>query len=332
MTCVKNSTPTSLDRMLANETNSSDKQDGKNIQLPLVTIALALEGERPHFELQMPSEKLRVLLVEHNSTDAEIIRTMLASVVVEHPFQLRITNQLSSTLERLLAGGIDLILLNLDLPDSQGLQTLDVLQQSASDLPMVVLTTQHDERQGIEALQHGAQDYLVKSELSGALLIRALRYAYERKYLARALEQAWRNKQHQWYSAEVARCYQCYRSKVPLASKLCPTCDLPKDDVAIEAKYRALVYRSVRMLRAGENELPEYDQSVARLFAARGYGAREVVRFHQRVLRENEERALPIVERSFSMDARLVLIRILGRLVDIYRDWAMKFSNNEDSS
>ncbi len=293
-----------------------------------MSIALAPEGERPRFEFRIPQEKLLALLVESDPADAEVIRTMLANVTIDHPFRLRVTNQLSSALERLRAGGVDLVLLTLDLPDSQGLATLDALQQAAPDLPMVVLTTQHDERQGIEALHHGAQDYLVKTGLNSALLVRALRYAYERKYLARALEQAWRNRQHQWYSAEVARCYQCYRSKLPLATESCATCDLPKDETLVETKYRELIYHSVRRLRAGEDDLHGYDQSIAGLLAARGYGAREVARFHQHVLKEYGERSLPVVEREFSMDARLVLIRVLGRLADIYRDWAMKFTNS----
>jgi|GEM_PF-1699884 len=299
--------------------------------LQVVKTAEIHRNDKHYLNLRACYEELQVLLIEHNLEDVNNIQSMLKNVTLKHSFRLTRTNQLSSALERLRAGGIDLLLLNLDLPDSKGLRGLDILQKFAKNLPVVILTGEQDEKEGIEALQRGAQDYLVKTELTGPLLVRALRYACERKHLADALEQSWQKKQDQWYSARVARCYECSRFRTPSTSQSFPACDLPEDDSLIGKKYRHLIFESIHKLRIKEDGISDHDQSVARLFAAKGYGAREVVKFHQHVLREYEEKVVPSVAREFSSDARFVLIKVLGRLADIYRDWAINFSNNKDS-
>ncbi|CAK0741416.1 hypothetical protein CCP3SC1AL1_1130002 [Gammaproteobacteria bacterium] len=299
--------------------------------LQVVKTAEILGKDQPYLNLRTCYGELRVLLVEHNLEDVKNIQAMLKSITLKHPFKLTRTNQLSSALERLRAGGIDLLLLSLDLPDSKGLGSLEILKKTAKKIPVVILTGEQDEEQELEALKSGAQDYLVKTELTGPLLVRTLRYACERKHLADALEQSWQKKQDQWYSARVARCYECSRFRTPSTSQSFPACDLPEDDSLIGKKYRHLIFESIQELRTKEDGISDHDQSVARLFAAKGYGAREVVKFHQRVLREYEEKVVPSVAREFSSDARFVLIKVLGRLADIYRDWAINFSSSKNS-
>ena len=73
-----------------------------------------------------------------------------------------------------------MILLDLGLPDSDGLDTLRAMRRRAADTPVVVLTGNDDERLGLAAIQEGAQDYVVKGQIPGTLLSRVLRYALER--------------------------------------------------------------------------------------------------------------------------------------------------------
>src|SRR4029077_18664374 len=90
-------------------------------------------------------------------------------------------DRLSIGLERLAEAPFDAVLLDLSLPDSQGLDTLVRLHAAAKDVPIVVLTGIEDEALGVRLIQAGAQDYLVKGYVTGPLLVRSLRYAAERK-------------------------------------------------------------------------------------------------------------------------------------------------------
>ena len=91
--------------------------------------------------------------------------------------------------ERLAEGGINLLLLDLSLPDSHGLDTFSKVQAQSPHVPVVVLTGLDDETAGLKAVQAGAQDYLVKSCVESNMLIRGMRYAIERHRLRSELEQ-----------------------------------------------------------------------------------------------------------------------------------------------
>jgi PAS domain-containing protein len=91
-------------------------------------------------------------------------------------------------LERLVEGGIDVVLLDLGLPDSRGLETLNRAHTQAPEVPIVVLTGLADETVGVKAVQEGAQDYLVKGQVDGDVLVRAIRYGIERKRAEKALQ------------------------------------------------------------------------------------------------------------------------------------------------
>lgn len=122
---------------------------------------------------------IRVLLVEDNPGDARLIREML-SEVREVAFDVQRGDRLSTSLERLAEGGIDVVLLDLSLPDSQGLETFARVSAQAPDVPVVLLTGLDDADLAVKAVREGAQDYLVKGQLDSSLLVRSIRYAVER--------------------------------------------------------------------------------------------------------------------------------------------------------
>jgi len=103
--------------------------------------------------------------------------------------------RLAAALTRLADGGTDLVLLDLGLPDSQGLATLHALRNVAADVPIIVLTGNDDEELAVAAAREGAQDYLVKGQLGSGLLVRALRYARERKRTELALQESLHEKE-----------------------------------------------------------------------------------------------------------------------------------------
>ena len=128
----------------------------------------------------MPGKSTHILLVEDNPGDARLVREMLAEAE-GGSFAVDWVTSLSEALEHLARGGIDLVLLDLGLPDSQGLDTFLRAYEPASHLPFLVLTGYTDETLGSIAVRQGAQDYLPKGEVSSSLLHRAIRYAIERK-------------------------------------------------------------------------------------------------------------------------------------------------------
>ena len=122
--------------------------------------------------------ELKVLLVEDNPADARLVREMLKDA--HHPVTLTHANRLRDALECLRTQGFSAILLDLNLPDSEGMNTFLRARAEAAQAPIVVLTGLADEEVAARAVREGAQDYLVKAEVDGPLLYRSIRYAVER--------------------------------------------------------------------------------------------------------------------------------------------------------
>jgi signal transduction histidine kinase len=131
--------------------------------------------------------KTRVLLVEDNPGQARLIQELLAEAAPE-AFSIETADELGAALSRLRSHAADAVLLDLSLPDSQGLATIERVRQQAPDVPIVVLTGLDDQSLGVEAVKRGAQDYLSKNTVSGELLVRALRHAIERQRVRGELE------------------------------------------------------------------------------------------------------------------------------------------------
>jgi len=123
---------------------------------------------------------IKVLLVNNSLRDGRRIEGLLNNSKIAD-FDLISVRWLSAARERLISENVDVILLDLMLPDSRGLQTFDKIRAEASDVPIVILSGLEDEELGIEAVRNGAQDYLVKGEMDSNILARTLRYAIERK-------------------------------------------------------------------------------------------------------------------------------------------------------
>jgi DNA-binding response OmpR family regulator len=131
----------------------------------------------------MKGTTIRILLVEDDPEDARMYQAMLA-IEARNEFHLARVGRLAEATERLGSQEYDLVLSDLGLPDSQGLPTFLSLNARAPLLPIVVLSGLDDEEFAVKAVQEGAQDYLVKSQVNGPLLARSLRYAIERKRIA----------------------------------------------------------------------------------------------------------------------------------------------------
>jgi phosphoserine phosphatase RsbU/P len=151
----------------------------------------------------------RVLMIEDNAEFAAIVGQLLGELEVE--FQIESAGQLGEGLSSLAGGDVDVVLLDLSLPDSKGLETLAAVRACVPLLPVVVLTGADDEQLAIEALQRGAQDYLVKTEINGRVLSRAIRYAVERNALRAELRH---------YTAELEERNQAIEAELNLARSI----------------------------------------------------------------------------------------------------------------
>ncbi|MEO5898137.1 MAG: ATP-binding protein [Vicinamibacterales bacterium] len=133
----------------------------------------------------MPVVPLRVLLVE----DDDAYAGLMAHELESSPVGLDRVRSLSDAQRQLRSQAYDAILLDLDLPDSTGIATVESLYASEPEVPIVVLTSRPDESLPVTAMQHGAQDYLSKDTSNAAVITRALRYACERSGFRRSLRE-----------------------------------------------------------------------------------------------------------------------------------------------
>jgi PAS domain S-box-containing protein len=137
---------------------------------------------------------IEVLLIEDSIFAAKHTEKMLAEAKsAQFEAKLQCANQLSTGLKHLAQGGIDIVLLDLTLPDAIGLDTFMQVRTQAPEVPIVVLSGLEDEILAINAVQKGAQDYLIKGHVDSNLLKRSILYAIERK---RAEEELKKHREH----------------------------------------------------------------------------------------------------------------------------------------
>jgi signal transduction histidine kinase len=136
--------------------------------------------------IDVENKTTAVLLIEDNADDAWLLRSALKRGRGQE-FQLEHAEVLATGLDRLNQGGIDVVILDLSLPDSTGPDTFRRVHSQASDIPIMVLTGLDDETLGESLVREGAQDYLTKGQLDNNVLVRSIRYAIERKRTEQAL-------------------------------------------------------------------------------------------------------------------------------------------------
>jgi len=137
----------------------------------------------------MTTPALRVLLVEDSASDAVLLQEHLLDVGFER-FEVTHVERLTEALDRLGKQTFDVVLLDLSLPDSCGVETLLRTQREAPGVPLVVLTGLSDQMLAIEAVRQGVQDYLIKGQTDERQIARAIRYAIERQRLEKALRRS----------------------------------------------------------------------------------------------------------------------------------------------
>jgi DNA-binding response OmpR family regulator len=137
----------------------------------------------------MKTRDLRILVVEDNPLDIAIVEDALAGPGSAR-FAISTVDTLEQAVDMVCRESFEAVLLDLGLPDSQGLDTFLGLHSNVPDLPVVVVSGLDDESLAVEAVRQGAQDYLVKGQMNAALLSRSLVHAIERQRLLVKLREA----------------------------------------------------------------------------------------------------------------------------------------------
>ncbi len=131
--------------------------------------------------------KLRALLIEDNEADARLLKEILADDAAAH-LELEWVQSLDEGVQHVLNGNFDVVLLDLSLPDSGRDESVSTMHLFDSSTPIVVLSGHADEDASIKAIREGAQDYLVKGEVTADQLVRTVRLAIERRRAAATRE------------------------------------------------------------------------------------------------------------------------------------------------
>jgi len=133
----------------------------------------------------MSDRACRVLLIEDDSNDVRLLQRALSNGGTA--FALAVVSDLAAGIDALSTGSWDVVLSDLSLPDGHGLDAVRLLRLNAPDLPIIVLTGLSDDETALEALKHGAQDYLIKDNVTPEILERSIRYAVQRQNSLAAL-------------------------------------------------------------------------------------------------------------------------------------------------
>jgi len=135
----------------------------------------------------MDNRPIHILLIEDNRGYATVVHEMLARVM-DIPYQFKHAERLTTGLKHLEKNETDVVLLDLGLPDSKGLDTFTKVYDHTPKVPIIVLTVNHNDALAVEAIKAGAQDYLVKGQFEGQVLGRAIQFAIERNRVEESLK------------------------------------------------------------------------------------------------------------------------------------------------
>ncbi|MHC4681944.1 MAG: response regulator, partial [Planctomycetota bacterium] len=138
----------------------------------------------------MDLEKIDILMVDDDPGASRLVKRILTGSRDLVDFAIQTAGTVAEGLARLKGHSFDLILLDLGLPDSDGLQTIDTVCQACPHIPIVVFTSYADEETGVQAIKRGASDYLVKGKFFRDMLARTIRYSFERKKVDTQLRQS----------------------------------------------------------------------------------------------------------------------------------------------
>ncbi len=290
----------------------------------------------------MNKPNIRVLLIEDNPGDVLLIEEILSSVGTTI-YDLVIVDNLKSGV-RLISSQkaeedekqsvskqscssesafFDAILLDLSLPDSDGLETFASIKDNSPELPIVILSGTDDERLATEAVKQGAQDYLVKGQIESNLLRRSIRYAIERNRIQRELNDAREQEKKELKSALASQQALMGWQTGSVTAKMSGFGPLQKRNPEVfyqfQSAYDSLLDKYIDSV-SYQTEVPRHAISeLASLVGKQAGGPRDVIELHRGSINKRIEQVSAKKLKSYTVDGRLLVMELLGSLVDYYR-------------
>ncbi len=263
-----------------------------------------------------------LLLVEDDLEDRELILEDLRPVVGKD--HVACAGFLHEAVELIARRSFDLIILDLGLPDSQGLETFLRLHELAPEIPFVVMTGRDDDEIAIQALKAGAQDYLVKGRVGSELLRRSIRYSVERHRLLLKLDQERCSREQKVEQDALERL--AAPSATSVTSGLYgrkPLREAAPDifDGMVE-RYTLLLDKAIerqilKTRSSNGQEIRRMAEEMGAFFA----GPKDVLDLHMQGLKRRCDAQPPAKIKVLTDEGRFLMIELMGHLVSFYRDY-----------
>ncbi|MEQ8542101.1 MAG: response regulator [Coleofasciculus sp. D1-CHI-01] len=275
----------------------------------------------------MLDHRCRILLVEDDPDDLEKLEKLITnakSPSFSRGFELICAETLEEGRGYVTQGGIDVVLLDLMLPDSRGMDTLRQMQQTAPDVPIIVQSTLEDERVAVKALELGACGYLAKAKLNTSLLIYAIRAALERQYQLAQLE----HHQQQQELEELEKLISGEINSTPKSSSV-ESLRQRMPDVVEELRQHygdlmewALEERVYKVDHQLSMHLTNFAEQLGLLQAS----PRDLIELHTTTLKQKSQGINQRKAQAYTAEGRFLLLELMGNLTAYYRRYFIGLS------
>jgi DNA-binding response OmpR family regulator len=269
----------------------------------------------------MAGKEIRILLVEDNPTEVLLLQETFSDITGAD-FKITQVERLQDALSCLEKEPSDIVLLDLGLPDSQGIDTFIQLHRHSPDIPVLVLTALDDEAVGMKAVQQGAQDYLVKKQVQAPLLGRSIRYAIERHQLQSELAATKQREQQEREFHSMERL-----SESPPASITAQIYSFgslrenaPEEFEKAVAAYEHLLDSAFEQRVFKTNDVTSDNLRI--LADQLGFlraGPRDVIEIHSTALKRKVTDAPLLKTQAYMEEGRITVLELMGNLATHYR-------------
>ncbi|MBF0336913.1 MAG: response regulator [Nitrospirae bacterium] len=276
---------------------------------------------------------VRALIIEDDHTDVELIDEYLSLEESDFKLEVETVGRLSEGLERLSKGDTDVVLLDLTLPDSNGLDTFIAVYSRFSGVPIVILSGVDNGKFASQAVYMGAQDYLVKGRFDGNLLVRSMRYAIERHRLQTELAATRQQQNNQQEMLSLSRL-----SGAPTASVTAQMLGKLSLREGAGQIFQQTVSRYCELLEfAIEHRIYKTNHNVSEGLLAiaeqLGYlkaGPRDVVEIHSEAIKKKIEGINLFKSNLYIEEGRMILLELMGDLASYYRNHFVTYRKSSD--
>ncbi|MEM7032526.1 MAG: response regulator [Chloroflexota bacterium] len=274
----------------------------------------------------MSMETIYILLIENSLQDTALIEQVLSSATLQHHtvrYDLVHMTNLSAGLSHVAESKVDAILLDWDLPDSQGIDSITEICKQPSQPPILVLMSSEDEMLAMQAIQAGAQDYIYKSEITRLALTRAIRYIQERHRLRQKLAQSHLEQSQQQEFAKLNQLNSTSNSPatqqafggtslqqaLPSIFQTLATQYQTALDMALEERMYRIDAQCAEQLRQIADELGSYMA-----------GPKDVIDIHKITLASLDKKMSNQKLQAYIEEGRLRVLELMGYLALYYRN------------